>query len=375
MATSVLPRPAIETLSFEGDHNGTYSSLLQMGNETWSIEAYTEHDTLALVSGLYGPGTVIAWYLTMLAVTIRWLLHPRKKKTDSLDNDLAASLLLPAVATLDFILQARSLLNMSDEHTTTGRTILSHEQMVAAMKAPFDVLEMFMLLGSALCTLALSQRCFRRGLAVATIILLCFLGECYMHFSGLRAFDTLRFQRHKWSLTTLVEPSSGYYSPKYGSVAGVITGLLPILFTVATGIVGLLLRIFKKAAVQRDMEGHRQQSRSLSRRLHEKGRQHLSFLIGLLIVFLSIVMSTVPSVERMMEKTERVPPWTVWAIIRMSLPSLVAKWVPATSCSIKDLDQAVALMSGGVVLAFSVYGVVKARYHILQEERKKASST
>lgn len=50
------------------------------------------------VSSLYGPGTIAAWYFTVLSVLVSWTLHPRKRKSGSIDVDLVATLTLPAVA-------------------------------------------------------------------------------------------------------------------------------------------------------------------------------------------------------------------------------------------------------------------------------------
>jgi hypothetical protein len=35
-------------------------------------------DRYAKVSSLYGPGTIAAWYFTLLSVLVSWTLHPSK---------------------------------------------------------------------------------------------------------------------------------------------------------------------------------------------------------------------------------------------------------------------------------------------------------
>src|SRR6201999_2905001 len=72
---------------------------------TW----YEDPDQFSLVSPLYGPGSMLCWYLTTLSVLLSWMLHPHKRASGSIDVDLVAVLTLPAVAAGHLIVLFRSI--------------------------------------------------------------------------------------------------------------------------------------------------------------------------------------------------------------------------------------------------------------------------
>lgn len=146
----------------------------------------TERDGVALVSRLYGPGATLAWHLVVVSIASKWLLHPSKKPLAFLDIDLAASLMLPIKASVDFILVARALLKMSEEQVILKRhALIAQAQVALAMQLPFNVLEVFVLYGAILSIVALFQNSYCQLLAIAAAVLFCFVGECYLHFYGL----------------------------------------------------------------------------------------------------------------------------------------------------------------------------------------------
>ena len=50
------------------------------------------------VNPLYGPGSVIGWYLTMIATALAWSFHRSRSRSDSIDADFMISLTLPVFA-------------------------------------------------------------------------------------------------------------------------------------------------------------------------------------------------------------------------------------------------------------------------------------
>ena len=137
----------------------------------------------ALVSSLYGPGTITCWYLTTLSILVSWTLHPRKRKLESINVDLIAVLTLPAVAAGHLVSQVRGLLNQDNNAQTTSSADEKYLQSVTAIEASFNVTETFMAISVILFIVATWMLCIRRAIFVALVGLLCFTVECYIHFS------------------------------------------------------------------------------------------------------------------------------------------------------------------------------------------------
>lgn len=159
------------------------------------MQNYEQHEAeeYALVSSLYGPGTIACWYLTILSVLITWTVHPRKRKTGSIDVDLVAILTLPTVAAGHLVSQISTLMreykNAPEWKPDTGRLT----QTIAAIEAPFSVVESWMAMSVVLVLVALWTSCIRRAIAVAVIGLTCFAAESYVGDSGLEKLG-LRYQ-------------------------------------------------------------------------------------------------------------------------------------------------------------------------------------
>jgi hypothetical protein len=122
-----------------------------------------------LVSSLYGPGTMICWYLTTLSVLLSWILHPRKSTSGSIDADLLAVLTLPIAATVHLSLLIHSKISAAQlPNCTTGF------RLVAAIQAPLAVVETFQIFSVLMLAVALRAYCVRRAILVGVIGLACF---------------------------------------------------------------------------------------------------------------------------------------------------------------------------------------------------------
>jgi len=144
-------------------------------------------DRYAKVSSLYGPGTIAAWYFTLLSVLVSWTLHPSKRKSGSVDMNLVATLTLPAVAAGHVMLQARLLSHYKvDDDNGNGRGLI---QLIAATEAPFIVTETLRRSVAFYFFVAAWMLCIRRAIVVALIGLQCFVVECYVHFFNYAGLD------------------------------------------------------------------------------------------------------------------------------------------------------------------------------------------
>jgi hypothetical protein len=57
----------------------------------------------ALVSSFFGPGPVLAWVLGLISVVISWTINKKHRTSDSTNVDLAVALIFPAVAAVHAI--------------------------------------------------------------------------------------------------------------------------------------------------------------------------------------------------------------------------------------------------------------------------------
>jgi hypothetical protein len=95
----------------------------------------------ARVDSLYGPGTVGAWLLTVLSVFIGWTLNKNSREKDTISIDFLAVLILPTVA-------VGHLFYLVAHLPTTIAEVLTAEdidsiQRLAAIEAPLNICETF----------------------------------------------------------------------------------------------------------------------------------------------------------------------------------------------------------------------------------------
>ena len=203
------------------------------------------------ISSLYGPGTILCWYLTVSSCFCSWLFNAKKRSRDSIDNDFVAALTLPVVAATHLIIQtttfsssrsppvswedadgnegmgspaafasicpnAQQLTELLSEKSHWNVTaswypdwherwvcgpfemILGDalQKQVAGIEASLNLTETAVAACVVLMLPALYHRCFRRTLLLATVGLFCYAAESYLYYSAAaRSFITLNFSR------------------------------------------------------------------------------------------------------------------------------------------------------------------------------------
>jgi hypothetical protein len=146
------------------------------------------YSTYILVDSLYGPGTFIAWLLTMISLLIDWSLNKSMRRDDTLTLNLIAALVLPIVSTGHFTYQMTRL------PAPVSRVITSTKSddmaFVAAFEAPLDVCETFSWVSLILVLPCIS---WNRGLTrklcfwmITSTGLLCWTTETFL-YSGVTA--------------------------------------------------------------------------------------------------------------------------------------------------------------------------------------------
>lgn len=137
-------------------------------------------DELALVSSLYGKGTILCWLLTILACLISWTCNKEKRNSDALNADFVGILVLPFVAAGHTIYQIRCLKSLSSSDFSPVRIT----QLSRAVEASLTVTETFIILSMVLFLMALPVRCYKRALSIAVTGLFCLATE-YLVYSHL----------------------------------------------------------------------------------------------------------------------------------------------------------------------------------------------
>ncbi|EXJ93670.1 hypothetical protein A1O1_02062 [Capronia coronata CBS 617.96] len=142
-----------------------------------------EKQELSKVNMLYGPGTILGWYMTLTACLISWTLHPRRRTQDSISADLITGLTLPIVAVVHLLLQIHQSSRRLRQSPPLD-SALDLSQIAQAIEAPFVVTEVFMSLSVIMFVVAVWNITIRRFVMVGTMGLLCYAAECFVYLSG-----------------------------------------------------------------------------------------------------------------------------------------------------------------------------------------------
>ena len=311
-----------------------------------STEA-TQSDKYTLVSSFYGPGAVVGWYLTALACLISYSLHPRKRRRDSITVDLIAVLTFPAIAAADLINKVRP-------YPKEGAVSV---QNAASIEATLIVTETFLTIDVILFLLAVGFRCVRRPCLLATVGLFCFSAECYVYFSPFADLGVgQRFDRP--------------FLINFGIILFSVMAVLIICVICALGLVTLFFSVHRHEPRARPSEREVEATGREREREVEAARKdwkqdfrdsrNAFALTRITVIFLpcTFVLSVFPLFsEVLVDLPSQFLPW-----IRTAASRIAHGLIPISNTSIKELDQAVALLAGATVLGFSLYSTADAYY-------------
>jgi hypothetical protein len=127
------------------------------------------NDSFQRSSPLYAPGTLLGWYLTLIAILVAWTLHQKRSKSDVLDPDVLIALTLPVVAVGHVI----GLLIQSSSHEQTNPT--------ATLDGPLAVTQLFMLFAIPMTLSAVPHKCTKRTFCALAVEGLCIALQYYLH--------------------------------------------------------------------------------------------------------------------------------------------------------------------------------------------------
>jgi hypothetical protein len=316
-----------------------------------------------LVSSLYGPGTTACWYLSALTCLVSWTIHPKKRRSGSIDSDFIAVLTFPAVAAGHLISQLHQYPALKVELLSTNDPNLLRQ--VAAIEASLSITEASLIVFIMLFLIATSRRCVKRAIAIAIVGLFCFDAEVFMFFVTWRTGQA----QHNLSRPFLVN---------FGTILIGTIALLSVLKFLSFVLLGMFFaRRRPKISRPEIPEPSRSFSNHRNRAIEveiERGQmlwnveqpdpwendQHLELLtsFGIVVLPLSAVATSVPALSDALSASGT----SVWTWIIAAGCRLTRALFPRTNASIKDLDQAVALLAGMTILGFGLYGIADAHH-------------
>ena len=363
-------------------------------------------DPLALVSPLYGPGNIAAYYLTFLAIVLSWTLHPYKRVSGSIDIDFMGFLIFGDAAAGHLLYQIQTLPPALQNQTSeiASGTSIEAVQRIAAIEASLNAVEMNMILYIALAWAVTSWDCFRRALLIVINSVVCMAIMCYFCFTR---FEELGLGSRSASGNSSGAQELGWRNPDRSiSFSRLFLSDFKDLFVTFASltwtIVGFFLMIFFVHVVTTLAAVY---SQHWPGRNNDRGNRPTLSTELKEIYAATVLYAEKTWAARNFRELNR---WTSRLIHPfLLLPGLVAlHWdclsysssgaggggrsfweklslyitrywdnlFPKTSASITDLDQAITMTSGAMVLAFRVYSIVKARYELQCSKRASRRS-
>ncbi|KAG6356413.1 hypothetical protein INS49_015801 [Diaporthe citri] len=339
-----------------------------------------DEDELALVSSLYGKGTTVCWLFTILACLILWTCDKRKRRSDTLDADFIGILALPSVAAGHTIYQIRCLKSL----TFSDIKPVKIKQISRAIEASLTVTETFMILSVVLFLVAFPARCYKRAVLIALTGLFCLATE-YVVYSQLTRSPSQHLSTIRASFTR-----------SFVSDSAIITAVILALILACIAIAFCLaLYVFYSTPLQ-PLEANPEETATFARTMLEIEALHtpeaifreirrnrtrhasredrfvyLSFWIALIPLVASVGttnMSIFIGVQSLGAKTPESSDW--WSGLGHAIQRFLAAFFPKTAAGLGDLDQAVALATGCVILALSLWSVGRKWYVEWKLERE-----
>ena len=293
------------------------------------IEANHEAACLNHINGLYGPGAMLGWYLTLAGCIISWTIHPRRRSTDSIHPDFVAFLIVPLAAAAQAISTSRlvreHLVTVDGDMEALKRNYASLQtcQTRAAIETSSKVVLLYLFITIMIYPLSALRR-FKRASALASVFIICFASQCY-------ALDSTLF-----NTPAVVEPSNSYRF--FGACAGII----------GTDIAKLIEHRFES----RRAKGPGTVESQTSTKPDSADLWDMRS-----IALLSIIIGTLTNETK------------VWWITLFTLRGHTWRELfPETPYSLGNIEQAMAAASGAIALGFNLYSV-----GVLWYKERKAS--
>lgn len=339
-----------------------------------------DEDELALVSSLYGKGTILCWLFTILACLISWTCHKEKRNSDTLNADFIGILVLPFVAAGHTIYQIRCLKSLSSSDFSPVRIT----QLSRAVEASLTVTETFIILSLLLFLVALSARCSKRAVSIAVTGLFCLATE-YLVYSQLTSSKSQQLR---------VITSS--FTRSFVSDSAVFSAVILMLILACIAITFCLALYLYHGTPPRSLETGPEETAEFAGRMTEierlltpeamiqsirrnQMRQNFRDPLMYLCVGIAVILGTssfgatnasmyMATHSLLAVKTESSNWWS--GLGYAAQRRFLAAFFPKTGAGLSDLDQAVALGTGCVILWLSLWSVGSKWYSNWKLERE-----
>jgi hypothetical protein len=315
-----------------------------------SVSDPSTSDRLALVSSLYGPGATACWYLTCFSCLASCTVHPKKRKSDSIESDFIASLIFPTVAGAHLISQVQSYPSQAFGMPLPGDGALV--QRIASMSASLTITETYLALCVILLLPALLFRSVERGALLALTGLFCVASDVYVFFF----IPSIRSHPDIFDRSFIFN-----FFPVLITILVVVSALLGLMLS----FIFLFLRRCRPEPLAQ-LPSHADpdvvERYRLANTVFLESREvsRLTFLampFGLVSLFATLFPISKDIALFAMHGIRGLP-----STGRRLLDEFLDEFFPKTDTGIMELDQAVALLAGMTVLGFSVYGAADEQY-------------
>ena len=132
---------------------------------------------------------MLGWYLTIIGCVVSWSLHPEQNAKDTINADMAAIILLPIAAASHLISLSRNALHNSGLYEDVS--LFTTCQAAKAIETPAQVVFVGLIIFILVYALPALHHC-KRGMAVALVIVVCFITQLYTYDTALYELPALR---------------------------------------------------------------------------------------------------------------------------------------------------------------------------------------
>ena len=350
-------------------------------------EDYTS--SISTIDSLYGPGTMIGWYLTLLGCVVSWTYHPERSRKDSIDADLVVAFMLPVAAVSHLVLLARQVPPRHDvEH-------MDIERLVKVIEAPLIVTETFMSIAIWMFLIAAVAFRLKRAAVTAVVGLLCYSAIWYLHVGNARQSGLLwRLQGPSVANSTLALLGSAVALALLCAGASALTALFFMRRPRRNGTVpesesqSIPTPGPEQPSHRRDFieiaSLHNENSlleaemtASTIQQMDElNGNMEKSLRSSTMLSTLFLPLSFLLSLYGVSYGQNTPPSWFEAAVHPQVGLGTLMRFFPSSPASMRDSDQIVAALSGAIVFLFDLFSASRTRYQQKQEaERREAEVT
>ena len=335
---------------------------------------------ISTIDSLYGPGTMIGWYLTLLGCVVSWTYHPERSRRDSIDADLVVAFMLPVVAVIHLVSLARRVPSRPDVAQ------INIERLAEVIEAPLIVTETFMSIAIWMFLIAAVAFKLKRAVVTAVVGLLCYAAIWYLHVGKVKQSGLLwRLQGPSVANSSLALLGSAVALALLCAGASVLTALffmrrsrqnstVPESGSQSIPTSGPEQLFHRRdsieiASLHNDISVlEAEMTASSIQQMDElNGNMKKSLRSSTMLSTLFLPLSFLLSLYGVSYGQNAPPSWFEAAVHpQVGLGTLV-RFFPSSPATMRDSDQIVAALSGAIVFLFDLFSAARTRYQQKQE--------